>query len=183
MPSPTTQTLNLEMRAVHTTNVQPKGAADSIVSTMIVGFSRITLHAIAEDHLGFALEGLLRHSLEILCINAQRVLVITKSKHVMRMGTKERSKRRIFCNGFVIGSYRNAVSFPYSLRVTQLVNDGAYIVRRTFELSFSALGRGFRGSTSNRWQAGLRMTQCGLAVVPQRRLSAKSRFMRMFHPE
>lgn len=137
VPPPTTQTLNLEMRVVRTTNVRSKGTAASIVSTMIAGFLRITLHAIAEDHLGLALDGLLRHILENLCINAQRVLVITTTKHVMRMGMRERSKRRIFRNGFVMGSYRNAVSFPCSLRVTRGVNDGAYVVSRTFKFSFS----------------------------------------------
>ena len=118
MPLPITQTLNLEMRVVHTTNVWPKGApASSFVSTMIAGFWRITLHAIAEDHLGLALEGLLRPSLESLCFNAQRVLVISKSNHVMRMVMRERSKRQIFCNGSVMGNYRN---FPCSLRITQI---------------------------------------------------------------
>ena len=40
--------------------------------------------------------------------------------------------------GFVTESYRNAVSFPCSLRVTQVVSGGAYIVRRVFEFGFSA---------------------------------------------
>ena len=76
------------------------------------------MHAIAADHLGLPLERLLRRSLGILCFNAQRVLVATQSRHVIRMGMGEQSKRRIFCNGFVMESYRDAVSFPCSLRVT-----------------------------------------------------------------
>lgn len=105
------------MRAVYITSVQPKGAADFIISTIIVGFSRITLYVITKNYFGFTLKGLLRYSLKVLYINTQRVFIITKSKYIIRMGTKERLKRRIFYNKFVIKSYKNAVLFPYLLRV------------------------------------------------------------------